>query len=76
MMASSSERWIDRLQFSSLFWTPPRDEQQRKVSQVSIPPSNFLEFIFRKLYLPCGWFYFCLDCFNVGKWLVLETCPF
>lgn len=30
MMASSSERWIDRLQFSSLFWTPPRDEQQRK----------------------------------------------
>ncbi|KAG7016401.1 Protein GIGANTEA, partial [Cucurbita argyrosperma subsp. argyrosperma] len=33
MMASSSERWIDRLQFSSLFWTPPRDEQQRKIVQ-------------------------------------------
>ncbi|KAK7270986.1 hypothetical protein RJT34_26545 [Clitoria ternatea] len=29
-MAASSERWIDRLQFSSLFWSPPPDEQQRK----------------------------------------------
>nr|UDP61405.1 gigantea 2 [Mangifera indica] len=30
-MASSSERWIDGLQFSSLFWPPPQDAQQRKV---------------------------------------------
>ncbi|GLU16479.1 hypothetical protein SLE2022_329120 [Rubroshorea leprosula] len=30
-MASSSERWIDGLQFSSLFWPPPQDLQQRKV---------------------------------------------
>ncbi|KAL2334961.1 hypothetical protein Fmac_016174 [Flemingia macrophylla] len=29
-MAASSERWIDRLQFSSLFWPPPPDDQQRK----------------------------------------------
>ncbi|OWM85029.1 protein GIGANTEA [Punica granatum] len=29
-MASSSERWIDGLQYSSLFWPPPRDPQQRK----------------------------------------------
>ncbi|KAJ8760605.1 hypothetical protein K2173_015272 [Erythroxylum novogranatense] len=29
-MASSSERWIDRLQFSSLFWPPPHDAHQRK----------------------------------------------
>ncbi|GAV58788.1 hypothetical protein CFOL_v3_02321 [Cephalotus follicularis] len=29
-MASSSERWIDGLQFSSLFWPPPQDPQQRK----------------------------------------------
>ncbi|KAL5846125.1 hypothetical protein ACOSQ3_009649 [Xanthoceras sorbifolium] len=29
-MASSSERWIDGLQFSSLFWPPPQDVQQRK----------------------------------------------
>ncbi|KAK4794653.1 hypothetical protein SAY86_012647 [Trapa natans] len=30
-MASSSERWIDGLQYSSLFWPPPRDPLQRKV---------------------------------------------
>ncbi|RVW37430.1 hypothetical protein CK203_034606 [Vitis vinifera] len=30
-MASSCERWIDGLQFSSLFWPPPQDVQQRKV---------------------------------------------
>ncbi|XP_038898097.1 protein GIGANTEA-like isoform X2 [Benincasa hispida] len=30
-MATSSERWIDRLQLSSLFWPPPDDDQQRKV---------------------------------------------
>lgn len=29
-MASSCERWIDGLQFSSLFWPPPQDVQQRK----------------------------------------------
>ncbi|XP_022976905.1 protein GIGANTEA-like isoform X3 [Cucurbita maxima] len=29
-MATSSERWIDRLQLSSLFWPPPDDDQQRK----------------------------------------------
>nr|GMD94111.1 protein GIGANTEA-like [Ipomoea batatas] len=29
-MATSSERWIDRLQFSSLFWLPPQDVHQRK----------------------------------------------
>ncbi|KAJ0025929.1 hypothetical protein Pint_07880 [Pistacia integerrima] len=29
-MASSSERWTDGLQFSSLFWPPPQDAQQRK----------------------------------------------
>ncbi|KAH9691867.1 protein GIGANTEA [Citrus sinensis] len=30
-MASSSERWIDGLQFSSLFWPPPQDAEQRKI---------------------------------------------
>uniref|UniRef100_A0A5B7AQX9 GIGANTEA n=1 Tax=Davidia involucrata TaxID=16924 RepID=A0A5B7AQX9_DAVIN len=29
-MASSCERWIDGLQFSSLFWPPPHDAHQRK----------------------------------------------
>ncbi|KAA8537955.1 hypothetical protein F0562_027464 [Nyssa sinensis] len=29
-MASSSERWIDGLQLSSLFWPPPQDTLQRK----------------------------------------------
>ncbi|KAF8404464.1 hypothetical protein HHK36_009349 [Tetracentron sinense] len=29
-MASTCERWIDRLQFSSLFWPPPQDAQQRQ----------------------------------------------
>lgn len=29
-MASSCERWTDGLQFSSLFWPPPQDAQQRK----------------------------------------------
>ncbi|CAL5209352.1 unnamed protein product [Lathyrus oleraceus] len=29
-MAATSERWIDRLQFSSLFWPPPQDGQQKK----------------------------------------------
>ena len=30
MAAASGERWMDRLQFSSLFWPPPLDDQQRK----------------------------------------------
>lgn len=30
-MATSNEKWIDRLQFSSLFWPPPQDAEQRKV---------------------------------------------
>ncbi|KAM7278566.1 hypothetical protein ACFE04_005700 [Oxalis oulophora] len=29
--SSSSERWIDSLHFSSLFWPPPQDPQQRKL---------------------------------------------
>ncbi|XP_073136571.1 protein GIGANTEA [Henckelia pumila] len=29
-MATSNERWIDSLQFSSLFWPPPHDAEQRK----------------------------------------------
>ncbi|XP_024971744.1 protein GIGANTEA-like [Cynara cardunculus var. scolymus] len=29
-MAATSERWIDGLQFSSLFWPPPQDPEQRK----------------------------------------------
>ncbi|XP_019228188.1 PREDICTED: protein GIGANTEA-like isoform X1 [Nicotiana attenuata] len=29
-MAATCERWIDGLQFSSLFWPPPQDAQQRK----------------------------------------------
>ncbi|WCJ43310.1 Protein GIGANTEA [Euphorbia peplus] len=29
--SSSSERWIDGLQYSSLFWPPPQDAHQRKV---------------------------------------------
>ncbi|CAK9150205.1 unnamed protein product [Ilex paraguariensis] len=29
-MAGSCERWIDGLHFSSLFWPPPQDAQQRK----------------------------------------------
>lgn len=33
-MACSSERWIDRLQFSSLFGPPPQDAPRRKVRQL------------------------------------------
>ncbi|KAM3238060.1 protein GIGANTEA isoform X1 [Capsicum annuum] len=29
-MAATCEKWIDGLQFSSLFWPPPQDAQQRK----------------------------------------------
>lgn len=34
MAATSSERWIDGLQFSSVLWPPPRDPQQHKVSRL------------------------------------------
>uniref|UniRef100_A0A1D1XQ06 Protein GIGANTEA n=1 Tax=Anthurium amnicola TaxID=1678845 RepID=A0A1D1XQ06_9ARAE len=34
-MSSSSEKWIDGLQFSSLFWPPPQDEQQRQAQIVA-----------------------------------------
>ncbi|RWW28589.1 hypothetical protein GW17_00006925, partial [Ensete ventricosum] len=30
-MSVSNEKWIDGLQFSSLFWPPPQDENQRQV---------------------------------------------
>ncbi|KAK4253072.1 hypothetical protein QN277_010895 [Acacia crassicarpa] len=42
-MASSSERWIDRLQFSSLFWPPPRDGQQKK-DQIAAYVEFFAQF--------------------------------
>ncbi|KAL3371378.1 hypothetical protein AABB24_008092 [Solanum stoloniferum] len=29
-MAATCERWIDGLQYSSIFWPPPQDAQQRK----------------------------------------------
>ncbi|KAJ8480224.1 hypothetical protein OPV22_023951 [Ensete ventricosum] len=29
-MSVSNEKWIDALQFSSLFWPPPQDEKQRQ----------------------------------------------
>ncbi|XP_078439369.1 gigantea protein (GI) [Wolffia australiana] len=34
-MATSSERWIDGLQFSSLFGPPPQDEQQRQAQTMA-----------------------------------------
>lgn len=42
-MAGSSERWIDRLEFSSLFWLPPQDALQRK-AQVSAYVDYFGQF--------------------------------
>ncbi|XP_057761493.1 protein GIGANTEA-like isoform X1 [Arachis stenosperma] len=42
-MAGASERWIDRLQFSSLFWPPPLDEQQRK-DQIAAYVEYFCQF--------------------------------
>ncbi|KAK7343763.1 hypothetical protein VNO77_12780 [Canavalia gladiata] len=42
-MAASSERWIDRLQFSSLFWPPPPDGQQRK-DQIAAYVEYFIQF--------------------------------
>nr|BAD97864.1 GI homologue 1 [Lemna aequinoctialis] len=34
-MVASTERWIDGLQFSSLFWPPPPDEQQRQAQTMA-----------------------------------------
>ncbi|KAG5004875.1 hypothetical protein JHK86_029014 [Glycine max] len=42
-MAASSERWIDRLQYSSLFWPPPPDGQQRK-DQIAAYVEYFIQF--------------------------------
>ncbi|KAE9618329.1 hypothetical protein Lalb_Chr02g0141571 [Lupinus albus] len=41
--SASSERWIDRLQFSSLFWSPPPDGQQRK-DQIAAYVEYFIQF--------------------------------
>lgn len=43
-MGSSFERWIDGLQFSSLFWRPPQDAQQRK-AQITAYVELFGQFI-------------------------------
>ncbi|CAN0928348.1 Protein GIGANTEA [Linum grandiflorum] len=42
-VATSSERWIDGLHFSSLFWPPPQDVQQRK-AQVTAYVEYFGQF--------------------------------
>ncbi|KAK4801916.1 hypothetical protein SAY86_000119 [Trapa natans] len=42
-MASSSERWIDGLQYSSLFWPPPQDPLQRK-AQTTAYVEYFVQF--------------------------------
>lgn len=42
-MAVSSERWIDSLQYSSLFWPPPHDIQQRK-AQITAYVEFFAQF--------------------------------
>ncbi|CAA6660824.1 unnamed protein product [Spirodela intermedia] len=34
-MSTSSEKWIDGLQFSSLFWPPPQDDQQRQAQTMA-----------------------------------------
>lgn len=34
-MSAACEKWIDGLQFSSLFWPPPQDEQHRQVRELS-----------------------------------------
>ncbi|KAL0440505.1 UNVERIFIED_CONTAM: protein GIGANTEA [Sesamum latifolium] len=43
-MATSNEKWIDSLQFSSLFWPPPQDAEQRK-AQVTAYVEYFGQFI-------------------------------
>ncbi|XP_047178033.1 protein GIGANTEA-like isoform X1 [Vigna umbellata] len=42
-MAAPSEKWTDRLQFSSLFWPPPPDGQQRK-DQIAAYVEYFIQF--------------------------------
>nr|BAD97869.1 GI homologue [Lemna gibba] len=42
-MPSSTERWIDGLQFPSLFWPPPQDEQQRQ-AQTTAYVEYFVQF--------------------------------
>ncbi|KAG9131368.1 hypothetical protein Leryth_025164 [Lithospermum erythrorhizon] len=42
-MAVSSERWIDSLQYSSLYWPPPHDMQQRK-AQITAYVEFFAQF--------------------------------
>ncbi|KAK7279789.1 hypothetical protein RJT34_24847 [Clitoria ternatea] len=42
-MAAPNERWIDRLQYSSLFWPPPPDGQQRK-DQIAAYVEYFIQF--------------------------------
>ncbi|KAL0352500.1 UNVERIFIED_CONTAM: protein GIGANTEA [Sesamum calycinum] len=42
-MATSNEKWIDSLQFSSLFWPPPQDAEQRK-AQVTAYVEYFGQF--------------------------------
>ncbi|KAK4382635.1 protein GIGANTEA [Sesamum angolense] len=42
-MATSNEKWIDSLQFSSLFWRPPHDAEQRK-AQVTAYVEYFGQF--------------------------------
>ncbi|KAG6491659.1 hypothetical protein ZIOFF_046595 [Zingiber officinale] len=42
-MSASLEKWTDGLQFSSLFWPPPHDEQQRK-EQVAAYVEYFAQF--------------------------------
>ncbi|KNA23068.1 hypothetical protein SOVF_027320 [Spinacia oleracea] len=43
-MTRPSERWIDGLQFSSLFWPPPQETQQRK-AQITAYVEYFGQFI-------------------------------
>lgn len=43
-MVRPSERWIDGLQFSSLFWPPPQETQQRK-AQIAAYVEYFGQFI-------------------------------
>ncbi|KAF1001365.1 protein GIGANTEA-like isoform X1 [Apium graveolens] len=42
-MATSCERWIDGLQFSSLFWPPPHDKHQKK-AQITAYVDYFAQF--------------------------------
>ncbi|XP_015073264.1 protein GIGANTEA-like [Solanum pennellii] len=42
-MAATCERWIDGLQYSSIFWPPPQDAQQRK-AQITAYVEYFVQF--------------------------------